>query len=295
MTKSDISVIIVTYNSSRCVQECLNSLQRQKGVNHEVIVVDNASSDDTVVEVRNNPCLLLENEENIGFGKACNIGVSRSTGRYIFLLNPDAQLTDKSDLETICRHMEENQKWGLAGTKVLCPNGSLESPPAQEYPGQKHVQRDFSKLPGDIAWVIGAAMIIRREIYLQLDGFDPDYFLYSEETDMCLRVRELGHEIGWMEDVVVRHISGDSEKHADPYNVASRKLRGLLIFRDKHYSLKECVFLAKRDRRRAFFRMLTNGSVALCKGGKSTEWEKYRMYRGVWETSERYLASACST
>jgi len=292
MAKFDISVIIVTYNSSECIQACLDSLWSQKGVDYEVIVVDNTSTDDTLLTVRNNRSLLLENEENIGFGRACNLGMARSTGRYIFLLNPDARLTDESDLAQVCRLMDENPRWGLAGAKVLSPNGSLESPPAREYPGQKHVQRDFSQLPGSISWVIGAAMIVRRDIYLQVGGFDPEFFLYSEETDLCLRIRECGYEIGWMEDVSVRHIGGESEKGVDPYDTACRKLRGLLTFRTKHYAHRECVFLANRDRRRAFFRMITNGLLALVRGKTSTAWEKYRMYRGVWKTSKHYLASA---
>jgi GT2 family glycosyltransferase len=288
----DISVIIVTYNSSECIQACLDSVCSQKGVDYEVIVVDNTSSDDTLLKVRNNRCLLLESGENIGFGRACNLGMSQSKGRYIFLLNPDARLTDESDLAQVCRLMDENPRWGLAGAKVLSQNGSLESPPAREYPGQKHVQRDFSQLPGSISWVIGAAMIVRRDIYLQLGGFDPDFFLYSEETDLCLRVRESGYEIGWLEDVAVKHIGGESEKGVDPSDTACRKLRGLLTFRTKHYAHTECVFLANRDRRRAFFRMIANGLLALVRGKKSTAWEKHRMYRGVWKTSKHYLASA---
>lgn len=291
MAAPDISVIIVTYNSSGCIHECLNSLQRQKGVHQEIIVVDNASSDDTLLQLQGGRCTLVESSENIGFGRACNLGTSQSTGRYIFLLNPDARLTDEGDLAQTCRLMDENSHWGLAGAKVLSPNGSLESPPAREYPGQKHVQRDFSKLPGSISWVIGAAMTVRREIYQRLGGFDPAFFLYSEETDLCLRVRELGYEIGWMDNVVVRHISGDSEKNADPFSVASRKLSGLLTFRRKHYTRKECIFLANRDRRRAFFRMIPNAFVGHVKGKKSKEWVKYRMYRGIWTTSRRYLAS----
>ena len=288
----DISVIIVTYNSSECIQACLDSVCSQKGVDYEVIVVDNASSDDTLLTVRNNRCALLENEENIGFGRACNLGISRSTGRYIFLLNPDARLTNEGDLAQVCRLMDENLQWGLSGAKVLSSNGSLESPPAREYPGQKHVQREFSKLPGSIAWVIGAAMVIRRDLCLRLGGFDPAYFLYSEETDLCLRIRELGYEIGWMENIVVRHIGGESEKGVDPFDTACRKLRGLLTFRTKHYTPKECWFLANRDRRRSFLRMLTNGFIAFLRGKKSREWEKYRTYRGVWKTSRDYLNSA---
>ena len=289
----EISVIIVTYNSGRCIDACLESVLSQKGADFEVIVVDNASSDDTLSKVCHRDFLVVEGKENIGFGRACNLGVSRSKGKYICLLNPDAQLADKNSLAEICRQMEKNPQWGVAGTKVISNDGLSESPPAKNYPGEKYVTRDFSKLPGNISWVIGASMIIRQDVFAELEGFDSDYFLYSEETDLCLRARELGHEIGWMEEVTVSHIGGDSEREADPYHTSCRKLNGLLIFRDKHYPRVDCILLAKRDLRRAFFRMISNQILATFRGKGSKQWAKAREYRGVWETSRRYLAKNC--
>jgi GT2 family glycosyltransferase len=287
----DISIIVVAYNSERCIGVCLDSILRQKGVCFEVIVIDNASADDTLQKLRKDRVSVIESKENIGFGRACNLGFSQTRGKLILLLNPDAELIGERDLRKICRNMEQHPRWGLAGTKVISHSGHLESPPALNYPGQKQVRRDFSKLPGDVAWVIGASMAIRRDVYQLLNGFDPDYFLYSEETDLCLRTRELGYEIGWMENVVVRHIGGDSENDVDPYDVSCRKLAGLLTFRDKHYARDECIVLAKRDLNRAGFRMISNRIQAFFKGNKSLNWAKYRTYRGIWETSKKYLDS----
>lgn len=286
----DASVIVVTYNSEECIQECLESVLAQKGVSLEIIVVDNKSTDDTIAKIEEKNCRVIENKENIGFGRGCNLGFSKSTGRYIYFLNPDACLVGKNSLAEMCRIMDENLQWGLAGTKVLSMDGQHESPPAKTYPGANAVSRDFSKLPGDIAWIMGASMITRRDVYQKLQGFDPDYFLYSEETDLCLRARELGFDIGYIDGIEVSHIGGKSESSSDPSDVAERKLRGLLTFREKHYPQGDCIDLAKRDLRRAFFRMILNGSVAILKGRRSKEWGKYRNYRGVWMTSSSYLA-----
>jgi GT2 family glycosyltransferase len=286
----DVSVIIVTYNSEECIQECLESVLAQVGVSLEIIVVDNKSSDNTASKIEGKNCRVIENKENTGFGRGCNLGFSKSSGKYIYLLNPDACLVGENSLAEMCRIMDKNPKWGLAGAKVLSIDGQHESPPSKKYPGENAVSRDFSKLPGDIAWIIGASMIIRREVYQKLAGFDADYFLYSEETDLCLRARELGFEIGYIDGIAVSHIGGKSEGSSEPCDVAQRKLCGLLLFREKHYPQADCIDLAKRDLRRAFFRMIWNRSVAILRGRKSKEWGKYRNYRGVWMTSTRYLS-----
>lgn len=286
----EVSVVIVTYNSAECLEDCLESVVAQIGVAFEIIVVDNNSFDETTSVIQGKNCLVVENKENIGFGRACNIGFSKSTGKYVYFLNPDAQLEGDRCLEKMCQEMDKNPHWGIAGTKVLSMDGCTESAPAKKYPGENHVSRDFSKLPGAISWIIGASMIIHREIYQKLKGFDPDYFLYSEETDLCLRARENGFEIGYMEDVVVRHIGGKSESQSDPYDVACRKLRGLLTFRAKHYPQAECIDLAKRDLRRAFVRMAWNRMASILRPSTSKEWLKYRNYRGVWDTSRDYLS-----
>ncbi|MGA2240723.1 MAG: glycosyltransferase family 2 protein [Verrucomicrobiota bacterium] len=287
----DISVISVTYNSETCIADCIKSVLSQRGVEFEVVVVDNASTDNTLSRLKELKSRVIASTENVGFGRGNNLGFAATCGRYVFLLNPDARLVEADALANLCRLMDANPRWGMAGTMVRFPDGKPESPPATIYSGQRHVQRDFSKLPGKIAWVLGASMIIRRELYEKLDGFDPGFFLFSEEMDFCLRMREIGFEIGYIPEVVVEHIGGASKDARDPYEVSGRKLKGLLHFRQKHYSLDDCVWLAKRDLRRARFRMILNGLLARLQPPYSKAWQKHRLYRAIWEVSRDYLES----
>jgi len=287
----DISVISVAYNSERCIADCVGSVLAQRGVEFEVVVVDNASADNTLARLKALNCRVIASQENVGFGRGNNLGFAATSGRYVYLLNPDARLVETDALANLCRLMEANPRWGMAGTMVRSPDGKPESPPATSYPGQRHVRRDFSKLPGNIAWVLGASMIIRRELYEKLGGFDPGFFLYSEETDFCLRMRETGFEIGRVLEVSVEHIGGASESVRDPYEVSAQKLKGLLRFRQKHYLPDDCLRLAQRDSRRARFRMIWNGLLAHLQPLHSRAWQKQRRYRAIWEVSRDYLKS----
>jgi hypothetical protein len=288
----DVSVIIVTYNSARCIRQCLASVFAQTGVAVECIVVDNASADDTVSATKDFNVRLFANRDNIGYGRGNNQGFAAASGRYIFLLNPDARFLENDALKKLCNAVDTNPRWGMAGTVLRSPEGGSESEPATEYPGQRRVHRDFSSLPGAIAWIGGASMIVRRELYQKLNGFDPAFFLYSEETDFCLRMRELGFEIGHVPEVIVEHIGGASEDPRDPCEVSTRKLNGLILFRQKHYPPDDCVSLARRDLRRARFRMLWNGFLARWQPPNSGRWKKYRHYRGIWDVSRQYLSAA---
>src|SRR5712675_1074411 len=115
----DVSVIIVTYNSVSSIDDCLKSVADQQGVEREILVIDNASSDQTVNVVRASPAkpVLFENPDNVGFGRACNQGFAGSKGRYIYLLNPDAQLIGPNALATLCRVLSEHKRWGMAGSR----------------------------------------------------------------------------------------------------------------------------------------------------------------------------------
>jgi GT2 family glycosyltransferase len=288
----DVSVIIVTYNSASSIADCLKSVREQQDVQREILVIDNASTDQTVNVVRSsqaNP-VLIENHENVGFGRACNQGFAGSQGRHIYLLNPDAQLIGSNGLSTLCRALTEHKGWGMAGSRVVSTTGEWKRP-ATAYPDQSHVAKDFSALPGRIAWVVGASMIIRREVYSELGGFDPEFFLYSEETDFCLRLRQRGYEIGFVEEAAVRHIGGASETGRDPYEVWTRRANGLHLFWQKHYPPQDVDMLLRRNRLRARYRMLVNGWLARFQPPKSNAWQKHRRYRAIWETSKSLLAA----
>lgn len=133
-------------------------------------------------------------------------------------------------------------------------------------------------------------MILRRKAYAHLGGFDPAFFLYCEETDLCLRLRELGYEIGFIDDIEVRHIGGASEHGRDPFEVCQRKMTSMLRFREKHYPREDCIRLARRDLYRARFRMIWHGLRARFQPPHSAAWRKSREYSAVWEISRKFLS-----
>jgi GT2 family glycosyltransferase len=287
----DVSVIVVTYNSADCIQKCLESVLGQQGVLIEVIVVDNVSADKTIETVKctEGGLKLLVNRENVGFGRACNQGVSLSSGKYIMFLNPDAAFERNDILAKLCREMERNSRWGLAGSTVTEADGSVECPPSYTYPKQDRTSRDFSSLPGEIAWVFGASMLVRKEVFLEVGGFDPEFFLTSEETDLCLRLRELGHEIGFVSEVAVRHIGAASERGKDPYDTWRLRAPGIYRFWAKHYPQKDAWNLVRRDWVRSRYRQAVYRFFAWVVGEKSQIWKKYRRNKGVGDAAESFL------
>ncbi len=292
-SSTTVSVIIVTYNSASCIRECVISVLAQTDTAAEIIVVDNASADDTANVVRSfgGDVNLIANRDNIGFGRGCNQGFAASHGRFIYFLNPDARLVERDDLAQLGRALQAHPQWGLAATRVVSVEGQDESTPATTYPGQARARNDFDRLPGKIAWVIGASLFVRREVFTALGGFDPDFFIYSEETDLCLRLRKLGHEIGLVAGVTVRHIGAVSEAGRDPYDTWTRKLNGLHLFWKKHYAPEDAARLVRRDLWRARVRMILNGVMAAFQPPRSRAWEKYRRYRAIRDASVKFLSA----
>jgi len=261
-------------------------------VRFEVIIVDNASTDDTLGVVRGlGPNIhLLANNENIGFGRACNQAFIASRGQFLFFFNPDAWLEADDGLMRLRQAMEKNVRWGLAGTRVTAPNGTTESAPAAFYPDQKHLRSHLSQLPGGIAWVLGASMFVRREVFIAVEGFDPGFFLTSEETDLCLRIRQRGWEIGFVAEVTARHIGSASENGVDPYDTWLRRVPGIYRFWSKHCAEVDARRLLWKDWLRASLRRRWYGTLARFLGRDSMAWTKHRRYAGISEAAWRFLS-----
>jgi GT2 family glycosyltransferase len=289
----DVSVIIVTFNSAAQIADCVASVRMQVGVETEIIVVDNQSADRTVEVVRRlgGGIHLIANQTNVGFGRANNQAFELATGRFVYLLNPDAQLTRPDSLQTLLRAMEAHPSWGVAGTLVRSMDGTVLRPqPHLDYPGEARGGADFSELPGKVAWILGASMFFRREAYAALKGFDPDFFLYLEETDLCLRLRQQGREVGFLEEVEVRHIGGASEAHRDPYEVWTTRMTSLFHFWTKHYPADGVRRLVRHEWLRSVYRMGRYALPALLTRPRGKAWEMFRQWQATWVTSSHWLA-----
>lgn len=254
----DLSVIIVNYNTADFVKRCLASIVLQNKVQYEVIVIDNGSKDGIAGVINHDyPWVtFIENEENLGFAAANNQGVKISSGRYIYYLNPDTKLTP-GVFKKLIEYMDTHLEMGLAGTCMVNPDGSLQSSVERRYPGQRYAGEELKNLKGDIAWVLGASMIARRNIIETLNGFDERFFLYGEDLDLCLMIRKAGWCIGFVQDAVVIHWGGGSERKNLPVEVWKKKFKAESIFYTKHYYRKTIDLIKRKNIIQAFWRILT--------------------------------------
>lgn len=286
MTKI-ISIVVVNYNTAFLLLRCLESLKAQGSYIREIVIVDNNSHDDSVSLVQQHfpEVHLIASPENLGFGRANNLALKHCTGELVFLLNPDTTLM-AGCLAAIGEYMDRHPEIGMAGTAIYDPQGRLQSTQNQEYPGNHYAGSLFAALPGTVAWLLGASLIVRRKVMEQVQGFDPDYFLYGEDIDLALRIRKAGWPLGFIAEAQIVHLEGQSE-HATPHQALfEKKLRGELLFFQKHYS-PEVVRRIKRSRRvQAFWRLSSLWLTRKFVGENETfrrKWAKYttaaRLYR----------------
>jgi len=231
---TDVSVVIVTWNSSRYILECLKSIhQFTKSSNFEIIVVDNGSGDNSVQIIQNRFPLtrIFETGGNFGFAKACNLGIKQACGSFIFLLNPDAVI--KSDvLRELKNLLESNDSIGVAGPIRLDQEGQIDMYEARElpslrsafyttfglrklFPSNKVFSRELlvewdRKSTRAVPYISGSAMMFRRETIEQAGLLDEQIPMYFEDLDFCERIRRLGREICVIPSAVVQHLGARS-------------------------------------------------------------------------------------
>ena len=249
-----VTAIIVNYRSAAHALNCIHSLQEQEGVNLEIVVVDNASGDDGVQQIRAAypDIRLIENPNNDGFAKANNLAAASATGDFILVINPDIRLLSVDAVAGLVAHLVNNPKIGVLGPDIIESRRNKRNLPKHYYPLQKKLRknRKLIDLPGDIAWILGACMLFRSEIYRQVGGFDNDFFLYGEDTDICLRLRQAGYSIGWAPEFKVDHWGGASESGSRTYDTRSRKKRGYYQFCLKYYASDDLLPVLRREYRK---------------------------------------------
>ena len=235
-SKADLSVIIVTYNSAGLIGPCLDSVLDGPGMELEVFVVDNASADGTADTVRRRfpEVRLIQSPVNRGFGAANNLALPQCGGRHILFLNPDT-LVRPGALAAMSAFLDGRPHVGLAGPRLVYLDGRAQESVSYRYLGQKYAPELYRGLKGEIAWVMGACMIAPAGVVRDVGGFDERFFLYGEEEDLCLRIRQAGWEIGFAGEAVVVHVGGYSAAASPSYDVWRRKFLAEYVFYRQHY------------------------------------------------------------
>ena len=231
----DVSVSIVSYNTRDLLRDCLASLRARAAegeVTVEVIVADNGSNDGSVAMVEREfpEFIVFHTGGNIGYGRANNAALARSTGRYFFVLNSDTEV-EPGALREMRDFLDENPQIGCAGAKLILPDGSTQ-PSVGTDPTMRAVffEQTYldkmlpkSKLTGgylltwwdykerrEVEQVCGACLFVRREAWEAIRGFDPAYFMYFEDTDFCVRMRRAGWPIWYLPEARIQHRLGGS-------------------------------------------------------------------------------------
>ena len=289
--ETELSVVIVTYNTADLIGPCLASVTEGQDVPLEIFVVDNASSDGGADLVRAEfpRVRLVRNSGNRGFGAANNQVLGECRGRYILLLNPDT-VVPPGALREMVAYMDAHPRVGLAGPRLLQPDGSRQDSVSFRYPGEKHASSETEGLAGTIACVMGSCQIVRPDLMREVGGFDEDFFLYGEDQDLCLRIRKRGYAIGCVESAEVMHYGGKSERGFPPADVWRKKMAAEYLFYRKHYLPDTIRRIARAHRLRAAWRLSVLGCTVPFTRDREAVSAKQGKYRALRDAARRWMA-----
>ncbi len=284
----EASIIIISFNTRELLRECLASTMAEcADLEAEIFVVDNGSNDGSIemVAIEFPTVMLVRSATNLGFGVANNVALQQSTGRYFVLLNSDAFFTPGS-LKTALRHMDETPACGLGGALLTGRGGSWQPSAktfhsivddfivltglASKFPKSPLFGR-FSRTfadesqPASVDWVPGAFAVIRPSALARVGMFDPLFFLYYEEVDLCRRIKQGGMEVWYWPDIKITHIGGESSRKLKKLEFSTGsaqvvlwRMRSTLLYYRKHHGwhawlakwMEKCLYTATVARNR---------------------------------------------
>jgi GT2 family glycosyltransferase len=256
-TINTVTVIIVNWNTADLARRCIESVAATTSVPWEIVVVDNASSDDSVTVIRTSfPWVrLVQNSSNLGFARANNQVLRAAGAEFVLLLNPDTVVHNHA-IDGMVGFLRERPRAAAVGCMLLNEDGSLQ-PSCRSFPSPLKHLAEVLRLPRlcrhvpilsrqyvlawkhdevrAVDWVSGAALMMRQEAIRDVGVLDEDYFMYGEELDWCFRARRRGWLIYYMPDARVTHLGGRSTALAAPA-MFIHSYRSTLRFYRKFYS-----------------------------------------------------------
>lgn len=251
-----LSIIIVSWNTCDLLSQCLDSVYTSTKSNElDIWVVDNASTDGSPEMVQRSfpKVQLIENDGNVGFAKANNQAIEKSIGNIVVLLNPDT-IVKPGALDHLARFLDEHQEVGAVGPCLQNPDGTLQR---SCYPFPT-LTREFWRLlhldmlqsygiydmstwdchePRSVDAIQGACLMIRRETLNKTGLLDPGYFMYTEEIDLCYRIKKAGWDLYWVPDAEVIHFGGQSTRQIAPRMFLSLYQTKVQFFRKNYGKL----------------------------------------------------------
>lgn len=252
----NVTIIIVNYNTLNTTKDCINSIfENTKDIDFEVILVDNDSHDGSKeFFTKDKRILFIESGKNLGFGKANNLGFKYAKGKYIFLLNSDTILLNNAVKKFYDAMENQTEDIACMGTILKASDGITNNNSYGKLPTisstiksllgiylKMNIKKDTEKIqppPFLVEYVIGADLFIRRNVIEKLGLFDPDFFMYFEESEMQYRYRSRGYKSMIISDPQIIHLEcvsvGGNKQYS--YRQRSMYLESMFMYMRKRYS-----------------------------------------------------------
>lgn len=243
-----LSVVILNYNVRYFLELCLKSvLDATKQLDAEIIVVDNKSSDDSCAMVKSlfPEVVLIENKVNSGFSKGNNLGVFHAKGEYICILNPDTVVAEDT-FTKLLDFANRTSNLGIIGCRLIDGTGHFLPESKRNIPLPRVALKKLLGNPknyyanqikefeiGKAAILVGAFMLLKKTVYLEVGGFDEDYFMYGEDVDLSYKTQKLGYDNYYNGHTTIIHYKGEST--LKDLNYAKRFYGAMQIFYKKHF------------------------------------------------------------
>ncbi len=257
-TTPAVSVVVVAYNSGPDLAECLADLRREaESLPLEAIVVDNASSDGSLepAAAANPEAVVIKNRINLGFAAAANLGFAAAAGRHLMALNPDCRLLPGA-LSELVEYLDRHPEVGALGPKIYDPDGGVQlSARGPQTPlaflfnryslltrlwpdnpvSRRYLMSDWDHdRVREVAWLSGAALMLRREVVERIGFFDERFFLFHEDVDLCRRIVQAGFKVVYLPRAEIVHRIGIS-KRRDSVRLLQIRHRSMIHYIHKHY------------------------------------------------------------
>jgi GT2 family glycosyltransferase len=233
----DLSIIIVNWNSVEFLKKCISSIRAEtKAIKFEIVVIDSASFDGCEEMLHENfpEVIFIQSQENVGFARANNRAFEYSCGRSVLFLNPDTEI-EGSAINTLYSYLQKLPKAGALGCKLLNSDRSVQTSCIQSFPTilNQVLDSEFLRLrsPKSSLWgvaplyenkrepsvvdaISGACIMMDRNLFEKAGKFSEDYFMYTEDVDLCYKIRESGYLNYYLPEATVIHHGGGSSQEA---------------------------------------------------------------------------------
>lgn len=303
MQKPDLSIIIVNYNTKELVYNCITSVrEKTHDLTYEIIVVDNASKDHSVEFLKQTfpDIIIFSSPENLGFGRANNLGADLAQSEVLFLLNSDTIIIDNS-IKTLYDYLIQHPETGACGGILLNADGSVGYSASH----QLSLLHDFlSFIPlfkkppiesnltsvADVGYVIGADMMIKKKVFEEAGKFDPDFFLYCEEAELSYRIKKQDYKIQLLPSAQIIHLEGKSGEGNQ--FIAHEKWCGRFLYFKKVYSSRHPYYLYLLYSTQCFLALIRN----ILNPHRKTIWlQRYRNMKGGFKKYKKFKAFTSPT